>query len=166
MAQFVGAAMLAGSVISAIGATQQASATATADLYNANLNQANATVAMDQANQEAARFERSANKQLGTQRANFGATGDVTDALSVLADSESQIQLDSATIKYNGEMKRLGYQMQAGLDRMGAKTAETQGIYNTASQFLTGAGGAVMYGSSGGAGLNRGALGSMVPALG
>lgn len=155
MANLVVPLMLAGTVVSAIGATQSATAQKNAALYNARLEEMNAQVARQQTDADVARFERAGRKELGAMRAAFGASGGMEDALSVLADAESTMQLDKATLKYRGDLRAYGHQQSATLSRFGADTAEREGQFKTASQFLSGAGSVALYGTASGSGLTR-----------
>lgn len=141
MAALIPAAMLAGSVVSAVGASQAAHATETAALYNANQNTQNAQLAEEQARSDAARFGVQYRRQEGQMVAQFGASGLTAEGTeSVLADSARNARLDEETIKYKGRIRALGFYNAATLDRLSAKTAVEQGKYKSASAFLTGVG--------------------------
>lgn len=155
MANFVVPLMLAGTVVQAIGASQTATAQKNAALYNARLEEMNAQVARQQTMSDVARFDRAGRKELGSTRAAFGASGNVDDALSLLADSEATMQLDKATLKYRGDLNVFGHQENAKLQRTAAATAEREGDFRTASAFLSGASSATLYGTASGGGLTN-----------
>lgn len=161
MANLVAPLMLAGTVVSAIGASQSATAEKNAALYNARLEEMNATVARQQTDSDVARFERAGRKELGSMRAAFGASGGMEDALSVLADAESSMQLDKATLKYRGDLRVFGHQQSAELNRRAAATAEREGMFKTASAFLSGAGNVALYGTAANGGLSRSPAGGV-----
>lgn len=148
MAQVIPFMLLAGTAMSAIGATQTAAAEKNAHLFNARLQEINALAAHDQATADVARFRRTAAKELGSMRAAFGAnTG---DALSVLADTEQQMALDEATLKYRGDVRVLGHTDSARLERQAAKNAEAGGFLKSASAFITGLGNTAVYSAAAG----------------
>lgn len=132
--------MLAGAAISAYGQVQQANAAKEAGHYNAKLQERNAVIATQQANQEATLLNRRASAVQGSLQAGYGAAG-VTNEGSpsdVLAASVTNAKLDEATILYKGQLKAMGYHENATLNMMGANTAEKQGGLNAASEILTG----------------------------
>lgn len=133
--------MVAGAALSAYGAIQQAQAQKAAANYNAELNERNATVALQQAEFEADRVRRASTKMQGAITAGYGAAGVFGgSALDVLADSAAQAQLDIETVKYKGHLQALGYRSSAELDRFSGEVAEQQGQMRAASEFITGIG--------------------------
>lgn len=161
MSQLVTPLMLAGTVMSAVGATQSATAQKNAALYNARLEEINAFTAADQTAAEVARFEVDARKQIGSIRAGFGATGSTDDALSVLADTEAQMELDRATLQYRGDLRVLGHKESANLNRMAADVAGQEGALRSASAFLSGIGNTAVFASAGAGSLNRAPSGAI-----
>lgn len=161
MAQAVVPLMLAGTVMSAVGATQSATAQQNAALYNARLEEINALTAADQTSAEVARFQRESRQQLGSMRAGFGATGSTEDALSVLADTEAQMELDRATLQYRGDIRAMGHRESAKLNRMAATVAGQEGALRSASAFLSGIGNTAVFASAGAGSLNRAPAGAI-----
>lgn len=161
MANFIAPIMLAGSVVSAVGASQSAAAQQNAALYNARLEEINAMTAADQSAVEVSRFERARRQELGSIRAAFGATGNTEDALSVLADVEMTSQLDKAALKYQGDLRVIGHRQNAQLNRMAADTAAREGGFRTASAFLSGLGNVAAYGAASGGTLSRSPAGGI-----
>lgn len=161
MAEPISMMMLAGTVISAVGASQSAAAQQNAALYNARLEEINAMTASDQSRVEVARFERARRQELGSARAAFGATGNTDDALSVLADMEMTSQLDKAALKYQGDLRVIGHRQNAQLNRIAAKTAAQEGAFKTASAFLSGLGNVAAYGTASSSGLARSPAGGI-----
>lgn len=127
-------------VVSTVGAIQQGQAASKADKYNAAVASQNAQAATDQANSQLQQQQRNAYKQLGAQKAGYGASGVTSDGspMDVLADSYTQSELDANTIIYNGKLKAAGYTDQANLDRSNASNASTAGYINGASKALLG----------------------------
>lgn len=134
--------MLAGAVVSAVGATQTAKAQRTAALFNARMDEQNAAIAAEQANAEALRLKRVWAKHEGSMVAQTGASGVTEEGspLAALADSAAAARLDEETILYRGRLRSMGYYNQATLNRMSADTAREQGEFVAASSFLTGIG--------------------------
>lgn len=134
--------MLAGTAISAFGAVSQANAQKAAHQFNAQLAERDATVAVQQADAEATRLRREAERVEGSLIAGFGASGLTVEhsALDVLADSAMQSQLDIETLKYRGNLKAMGYHDTAALERVAGETAVQQGQLRAASEILTGVG--------------------------
>jgi len=161
MAEPISWMMLTGTVVSAVGAAQSAAAQQNAALYNARLEEINAMTAADQSRVEVSRFERARRQELGSARAGFGASGNTDDALSALADMEMTSQLDKAALKYQGDLRVMGHQQNAQLNRMAAKTAAQEGAFRTASSFLTGLGNTAAYRAASGGSLSRSPMGGI-----
>lgn len=134
--------MVAGAAISAAGAISQAQAQQRAAEYNAKLNERNATIATQQSTAAVDQQRREAEQVFGSMRAGIGASGVTQEGspMDVLASSITQAKLDEHNILYRGELKRMGYEESANLDRMSGRTAKEQGYWNAASNMLTGVG--------------------------
>lgn len=138
---FVGLiASLAGSVVSAMGAMQQASAAAAAANYNAKIQEQNAQVAKEQSAAVAGQKiresrQRSSNIVAGTMQNGFEVSG---SPLDVLGQAETQGYMDYLTALYDGKVAATGYQNNANLYRMEAKNAKTAGAIGAASSMLGG----------------------------
>jgi len=145
------AAELVGGVVSAIGAMSQASATASADNFQANVASQNAVAAIQQADQDAELLRRKAQQTIGAETAAYGASGvDLAGSpLDVLGSSAASATLDAQTAEYKGGLKSAGFADTAVLDRMGARNAETAGTFSAVSALVGGASGAASaYGQS------------------
>ena len=142
MAAAIPAMMLAGTALSAYGSIQQGQAGKQAALYNASINEQNASLAHDQAQQDALQVRRNAAQAQGAAIAGYGASGVTMEGspLDVLASAASAAKLDEQTVLYRGKLKELGFRANATLDRMSGKTHEQQGFLNAASNILTGIG--------------------------
>lgn len=147
--------MAASTAMSALGAIQQGQAASAQAQAAANAQRYNATVA-DQ-NAQVARAEASAAED--KQRRDFGqiqgqalagvaqsGTGFSGSNLDVLKQNVVNNELDSLTIRYQGEQKARGLVAQAQLDRYGAKVndmnasnAVTGGFLNAGANMLSGA---------------------------
>ena len=147
--------MVASTVMSAVGAMQQADAQsanyqaqAQANEYNATVNRNNAKVASEQANaQEEAQRRHFAALQgqtyAGIAQSGTGFDGSNADVLKQNAISN---ELDALTIRYEGDNKAKGLMAQsqldtynAGVNRMNAANAQTAGYLNAGSALLSGA---------------------------
>ena len=142
MAQMIAIATVAGAAVSAYGAISQAEAQKQASQYNAALNTRNASMAYDQASAEAGIVRRRAEQAQGAAIADYGTSGVQLEGspLDVLASSAAQAKMDEETVLYQGNLKAMGYQSNAVLDRMQGQNAVRQGSLNAASSLLTGVG--------------------------
>lgn len=141
----------------AVGNLMRGESEARAAKYNANIAEQNAVIARQQGQVAVEAQQRDAARKIGAMVAAYGASGVQTDSgspLDVLADSASKSTLDGLTIKYNYTLKALGFDTQAKLDRMGAKTARTSGILGGAASALQ------SYSASGSSGRGSGVSGT------
>jgi multidrug efflux pump subunit AcrA (membrane-fusion protein) len=120
-----------GSAVSAIGNLNQAEAQANAAEANAKAAQYNANIAAQNAAAErAAGTERERRQRVageaavGRIRAAYGASGVTLDgsALYVLQDAIVNAELDALTIKYDSDLRALGYSRESTLDTMRANS--------------------------------------------
>lgn len=132
--------MMAGAVISAVGAVQAGKAQSAAASYNAQQNESDAKAVLDQSLFDAGRFRVQANKHEGSMIAQLGVTGGAEGTESILADSASNARLDEELIKYEGRVRAIGFYNSATLDRFRAKTAVDQSYLKGAAALLSGAG--------------------------
>ena len=131
-----------GGVFSAIGAIQQAQATAAAANYNAKVAERNRRAVLAQTDNEVVDQQIKNRRMIGTIRASYGANGfEMTGTpLDVIADTTLEQSLDVAKIKYKGRMKAEGYTEEATLFRMEAKAASTAGFIGAGAALLGGFG--------------------------
>lgn len=141
--------------VTAVGALMSASAASNAAKYNAAVAERNAKIARQQAAAEEERSRLDAMRKLGSIRAGYGASGVAMEGtpLKVLEDSAMEAELDALTIRYNGELKAMGFESDAALERKRASSAMTTGIFKAGSALLTGAG--KTYGAGSTASLTR-----------
>jgi hypothetical protein len=121
-------ASIGGTVMSAMGASQQGQANAQAAEYNA-------AMARNEAQAEEARRRRESQRQMGAIRANIGKSG-VTSAgtpLMVLGESAEMAELDALTARWQG-------QTQSDLYSAQARSARKAIPYNVGASLLSGAG--------------------------
>lgn len=119
---------LAGTIAQAQAAQAAADAQAQAYEYEAKMQERNAKIAEQQARDASERgfveeeaLRRKAHILKGQQRAAFGASGLDTGTgtpLDVLADTAYLSESDAATIRYNAQQERYGFESQKG-DQMG-----------------------------------------------
>jgi FtsP/CotA-like multicopper oxidase with cupredoxin domain len=142
MAAAIPIMMVAGAVISAVGAMSAAKAQSQAATYNATIADQNAQVSLSQATADAVTQQKQARQVEGSLIAGYGASGVTIEGspTDVLQMSVTNAALDEANILYNGRLKATGFANEAELNRRAAKTAKEQGYYNAASSLLTGAG--------------------------
>lgn len=120
----------AGAAASGKAAALQAKANANADLFNAQIAEQNAKSLQSQALADNETLKRQAKSTIGTQVANFGASGIATgsgSALDILAESARLASLDSLTLQYNTAIKVRDQNNQAELDRQAAKNGMAAG---------------------------------------
>lgn len=127
--------------VKAVSQVKAGKAQAAADNYNAELAERDAVISRQNAAFEEQRFRRMSRKRLGEMTAGFGASGFTIggSALVAIADSAAQEELDALTIRYQGELKAVGYGESAALDRSRAKDAKRAGYFGAGSELLLGA---------------------------
>ena len=140
MAAVFPSVMAAGAVVSAMGSIQAGKAQKTAALYNAQQDEVNAQLSVDQSRAEAARFHTQASKAEGSMIAGFGASGLSGGTESVLAESVANARLDEELIKYKGRVQSMGFYNSATLNRFSARTATEQAGQKAAADILAGVG--------------------------
>lgn len=130
----VGASLVSGAV-SAFGAMQQGEATARAAEYNAQVNDRNAALSRQQSNAEMEDTAREHRRQMGAIRAAYGAAGIglAGSPLDVIEDTALEQQTDIRRIGYSGELKAIGYEEKAALNRAEASNARTAGAISAVS---------------------------------
>jgi len=140
MAAAVPYIMLAGSVMSAVGAVKSSQANAQASLYNEAQSKINASAIEAQGDAATEQQQRDTQRRLGSMVAGYAASGvQLSDGspADVLADSARSAALDRLTMKYNYKMRALGYTSQANLDSMASKNYLEAGRIGAASALLS-----------------------------
>lgn len=94
-----------------------------------------------QAAAEAEKQGRHARRVQGQLRANIGANGITLEgsALDVMENSAANAALDRQRLLYAGELKAIGFESTAALDRSAGDAAQTAGYMGAASSLLIGA---------------------------
>lgn len=132
-----------GGLVSTVGQIRQGNAAANAANYNASMAEQNAAQVEAQAAEEERRSRLNAKKELGSARANYGASGVQIDgsALDVLQESAANAELDALTIKHSGAVKAQMFRNEAALSRYegkeqkrGSRLAAAATLANTASE--------------------------------
>jgi len=141
MAQAVPFITAASAIFSAVGALQQGRAASQAAAYNSQINQQNAVIAQQQAEQQAGQQARENYLRLGAIRAaqgTSGGTGDAGSVLDVLADAGAQGELERQNILYQGQLAARGYQNTAALDAYAGERRRNFGYLKAGAELLTG----------------------------
>lgn len=119
--------------VKAFGSILGGEGNAQAAEYNAAIARQNAAIAREQGVAAADAQWRNAERTIGAMKASFGASGIQSDngsPLEAIMDSARMATLDNLTTKYNYELKAVGFENQATLEGMKAKTSRTSGVLN------------------------------------
>jgi hypothetical protein len=132
--------MGAGAVMSAISSIQQGKAAKSAGDYNAQINEQNSQLALEQSQRDAAQVGRANYLRRGALIAAGGASGTKQEGsvLDILADVGAQGELEKQNVLYGGQLASRGYLNTASLDRAQGKNARTSSYYKAGSELLTG----------------------------
>lgn len=104
--------------------------------YNAKVARMNAEIARQQGIAAVEAQQRQAARAMGSMRAAYGASGVQMDSgspVDVLVDSARNAELDRLTVQYNYALKAVGYESDAKLDLLGAKSARTSALIKAVS---------------------------------
>lgn len=145
--------MAVGTAVSVAGQIRQGQAAQNAAMYNAKVNEQNATAAEQQAQSQAAMQTHRASMHNGELLAEYGASGVVSgegSPLEVLAQSAASAEMDRQNIIYNGRVRATSFRNGAQLAITQGETAMQNGYMSAAGTLLQSAG--KMYGMSGGGG--------------
>lgn len=140
--------MIAAAAVGTYAAIKQSQAASDTADYNAKVSQQNAAAATQQGLQAQQLQRQDAERKLGLMEANYGANGidpGSGTATDVINDSISQSTLDNLNIKYNYQLKALGYQNTATLDSSAASNDTTAGYLSAAGAALGGASSTLKY---------------------
>ena len=135
------AAKTVGTLVAAKGARDSGRAAQQAQEFNAQIEEDNAQFALEQSAYEAMRQEARIKNLLGTQKAQYGASGVLINsgsAMSVLAQSMTEGEKDKMAIKYAGAMEAENRYKQAALSRMQGGAALKAGNTRAVGTVLTG----------------------------
>jgi hypothetical protein len=147
MAAALPALMIAGTALGAVGAIRSGQANAAAADYNAGIARQNAQIAQAQGEAASEAQQRDTAQKMGAALAAYGASGVQTGTGSpedVLVSSARLATLNNLTLRYNYQLKGMGYQNEAALDESESDAASTNGFLSGFGQLLSG--GAKAYG--------------------
>jgi len=131
----------ASTAVSVIGAVKQGRAERAAGEMRAEVAEDNSDNIQQQAAANALVQKENAKRAVGATMAAYGASGisaDSGSALDVLSNSVSAAERDRQNILYKGRMNAMGYEVDADLERRGAKNAQTQGYFKASAALLNG----------------------------
>lgn len=129
---------MAGGVINAMGVQSQAEGQAAANNFNAAVADRDARLARESAEYDASIQDKHGRMALGAMRAAFGSSGFSSDgALDIMAMSVESAEKDKLAILHQGELKAMGYEDTARLNRQAAKQAKEAGQWGMVSSLLT-----------------------------
>lgn len=135
------ASAVTGSVFGAAGALVEGRAKADALDRAAEIERNNAALDIQTGEANAALSAIKSNKQIGSISAAYGANGissDSISALSVLAASTSNAELDRQNIMHGAKVRAINYENQATMDEIGAKSALQGSYLNAISSVMMG----------------------------
>jgi len=132
----------AGTGIGAYSSYYRGQAEKAAADYNTALANRNAALSREQAFVDAADRERESRRYLGQLHAAFGASGLAIEgsALDIYEDRALDTELAVRRVVYGGELKALGYEAEADLQRAKGEAASTAGYLGAAAQVAGGFG--------------------------
>lgn len=133
----------AAAVVGAGAAIQQGETAKAAANYNVKVNQQNAQIAKQQAEDLAVQRDRETFMRLGSIRAaqgKSGGSGSEGSVLDVLGDAAAQSELEKQYIIYRGKLGERQFNNTAGLDAFAGERAQTAGYMKAGSELLYGAG--------------------------
>lgn len=138
---------IAGGAIQAKAALDEGQAQAAAAQYNYQEALNNAAESRAQSVEEARRLRVIGRKQLGSIRAAAGGSGVALEgsAMDVLEESAANAELDALTIRHAGEVKAVGYENAARLEKYRGRAALEQAQLRSAAAILGAGGQAASY---------------------
>ncbi len=132
----IGAGAAIGAVGSILGGMdQKSSLDRAADIQDENADQALRT-----ASENANKQQMIASKDIGTIKANYGASGVESTSgsvMDVLGASAANAEIDRLNIIHGGDLRALNYRRQADMDRTAGSRAETAGFIGGGAQAIT-----------------------------
>lgn len=133
----------AAAVVGAGAAIQQGETAKAAANYNVKVNQQNAQIAKQQAEDLAVQHDRETFMRLGqirTAQGKSGGSGTEGSVLDVIGDAAAQSELEKQYIKYRGALGERQFNNTAGLDAFAGERQQTAGYMKAGSELLYGAG--------------------------
>ena len=135
--------MIAGTLVSTVGAMQEAGAKSSAAKYNAQVAEMQAKSIEASGKLEADKIKRQKGKMMGRQKALYAKAGVLSflgSPLEVVADTAAQYELDIATSQYNVKVGAQRYRSEAQQSRQMAGQYKRAGYVGAGSTLLTGLG--------------------------
>jgi len=143
IAAYVSAAAAAvGAGVSAYASYEQGQEQKRVSEANARMAEYQAKQAKDSAELKASQYKREAERRMSTIRAGYAASGVTTTEgtpLLVLMESAEEVAKDELRIRRGGEQTAWGLLQEANIQRMGGKSAATQGAWGAGASLLGGA---------------------------
>lgn len=133
----------AAAIVGAGAAIQQGETAKAAANYNVKVNQQNAQIAKQEAEDLAVQHDRETFMRLGqirTAQGKSGGSGTEGSVLDVLGDAAAQSELEKQYIKYRGALGERQFNNTAGLDAFAGERQQTAGYMKAGSELLYGAG--------------------------
>ncbi len=124
---------IVGAAVSAVGAIQSANAQAAGLEAQAEYNKRQALIESDSGRYEAGRTVDKGKRIIGEQIVGFARAGlmpSVGSASDVAKDTQTEIGLDVASIKYGAKIRSSNFNHQAKIDKMNAGLTKQGGIIN------------------------------------
>ena len=150
-----GLLQIAGGGIGVLGALYSGEATAESLNAQANINDENAQVAIQQGNYDSYRQGLKVSSALGSMRAAYGGNGISASSGSALAVIQSSVmngEMDRQNIIHGAAIKAISFQNEAAMERAGATNATTASYFNALSAGI--GSGAKAFGSTASGGSN------------
>lgn len=129
--------------VKSAGALTEGNAAATSARYNAQIDNFNQTVTLQEGQIAENQVRRNAAQVIGQAEANAGASGFSSTSgspVDVFQQSAYNAEIDALNTRYTYAMKARGYGMDAQLQRQRAAAAQEGGLLNASSYLLTGFG--------------------------
>lgn len=132
---------MVGGVISGIGSLYSGRATQNALDAQADINDENAQLDIQQGDYNAMRQGMVVSQKLGAMKAAYGANGVSSNSgsvLDVLQQSATNGEMDTQNILHGAAIKAVNYQNEASMERLGASNAVTASYINAFSSVAGG----------------------------
>jgi hypothetical protein len=127
-------------IIGAVGAIAQGQQAKNAADYNAKVDEQNATITRQQANQREEIFRKEARQNLGRQRAALAESGVGMggSGADIIKDSALNMELDALNIRYQGDLEARGLVEQAKMSRLEGRQRRANAGLQAAGSILGG----------------------------
>ena len=134
MGATAGILMAVGGGVQAYGALEEGNAKNAAYSMQAGIDRRSAQIALDQGEADVTTLRKNIYKTVGAQRAAAGASGlAASDIMDVLANTNTEGELDIQRRRYNASLQAQGFMDQATLDQFYGKQAKKAGQLSAAA---------------------------------